>query len=102
MFRDGGDKVEAEKETEKDWVLRGKTRRVLCPGKSVKKEEERNYQMFTTDGVLGVLGIDHWIWQRRGHWNLTTVMPWGCAYVKVQLEKIKKCRTVREGGIEIG
>lgn len=58
--------------------------------------------MFTTDGVLGVLGIDHWIWQRRGHWNLTTVMPWGCAYVKVQLEKIKKCRTVREGGIEIG
>lgn len=36
MLRDWGDEVEAEKETEKDWVLR-KTRRVLHPGKSMKK-----------------------------------------------------------------
>lgn len=42
MLRDWGEKVAKEKETEKDWVLRKKTRRVLCPGKSMKKDEERN------------------------------------------------------------
>lgn len=42
MLRDWEEKTATEKETEKDWVLRRKTRRVLCPGKSIKKDEERN------------------------------------------------------------
>lgn len=33
---------------------------------------------------------------------MTTVVRWGCMCVKVLLEKIRKCRTVRKGGIERG
>lgn len=42
MLRDWGEEVGTEKETEKHWILRRKTRRVSGPGKSMKKDEERN------------------------------------------------------------
>ena len=43
MLTDWGEKVATKKATGKDWVLRRKSRRVLCPGKSMERDEERNY-----------------------------------------------------------